>query len=107
MIDPVMDGRSKRILKSMRVELSKQLGHKPSPAEAALIERLCWLQLRLQLLDRKLMDGRYTDFDASCYVAHSNGFARGLAHLGLVGKGSKGVGQDNLSEYFAKKASTA
>jgi hypothetical protein len=85
-----LDGRTKeaRILKSMRRELKALLGHTPNAGEIALIERLAWLQLRLSVLDRRLIAGEFTQFDASVYNAHVNSFARGLQKLGAVGKPS-------------------
>ena len=104
-----LDGRTKeaRILKSMRKELSALLGHMPNAGELALIERLAWLQLRLSVLDRRLLDGEFSRFDASVYNAHCNSFARGLANLGIVGKVRTHAGQNSLSEYFAKKRPAA
>jgi len=94
-------------MKSMRVELAKQLGRTPNAGEAALIERLCWLQLRLQILDLRLVEGKFTDFDASVYNAHMNSFARGLSHLGIVGKGRRAPASNSLADYFASKRGAA
>ena len=87
-----LDGRTKeaRILKSMRVELANLLSRKPNAGELALIERLAWLQLRLSVLDRRLLDGQFSEFDANVYNAHCNSFARGLEKLGALGNSSRG-----------------
>jgi hypothetical protein len=58
-----------------------------------LIERCAWLQLKLSMLDRRLVedDGRgFTQQDNNSYLAWSNSLARTLALLGVtVGKGVK------------------
>src|SRR5271167_605685 len=84
-----LDGRTKeaRILKSMRRELTALLGHQPNAGELALIERLAWLQLRVSVLDQRLLDGKFTQFDASVYNAHVNSLSRLLVKLGVVGNG--------------------
>jgi len=94
-----LDGRTKeaRILKSMRKELSALLGRAPNAGELALIERLAWLQLRLATLDRRLLDGKFTQFDASVYNAHLNSFARGLQKLGVLGNDRRRAAQQGLT----------
>jgi hypothetical protein len=94
-----LDGRTKeaRILKSMRKELSALLGHQPNAGELAMIERLAWLQLRLATLDRRLLDGEFTQFDASVYNAHLNSFARGLQKLGVLGNDRRRSSQQGLT----------
>lgn len=86
-----LDGRTReaRILKSMRKELTALLGHKPNAGELAMIERLAWLQLRISALDRRLLDGKFSEFDASVYNAHVNSFGRGLEKLGVLGNSSR------------------
>jgi hypothetical protein len=94
-----LDGRTKeaRILKSMRRELSNLLGHKPNAGELAMIERIAWLQLRISVLDRRLLDGKFSEFDASVYNAHTNSLARLLVKLGVVGNGKRGSARPGRS----------
>ena len=41
------------------------------------------LQLRCAALDRKVLDGTFTDFDAKTYLAFSNSLTRTLKALGV------------------------
>ena len=77
------DGRSKegRLLNQMRRELAKQLGGNPTAAQRAMIERCAMLQLRVAMLDRKVFDHSFSDYDAKTYIAWSNSLARTLDRL--------------------------
>src|SRR5438874_1007827 len=82
-----LDGRSKeaRILKSMRQELYVLLGRKPNPVEMALIERACWLHLRIAVMDERLIEGKANHHELSIYNANVNSFARVVEKLGFLG----------------------
>src|SRR5271167_3666596 len=97
-----LDGRTKeaRILKSMRRKLTNLLGHQPNAGELALIERLAWLQQRL-------LDGKFTQFDASVYNAHANSLDRLLAKLGVIGNGPRASASATLAAYLSAKATAA
>lgn len=69
-------------LKRQREALTKQVG-KPTPAETVLIERCCFLLLRLAQLDAKLASDTLTARDNNYYLAWSNTLTRALARLGL------------------------
>jgi hypothetical protein len=78
-------GREARMLKSFRKEFTAALGHKPNAVETAMIENLCWLQLRLLVMDKRITDGEFSRFDADVYNAHANSIARIADKLGLIG----------------------
>ena len=102
-----LDGRTReaRVLKATRNELIKLLGRSPNAGELAFIERLAWLQLRLAALDRKLLDGDFTEFDASVYNAHVNSFGRALVKLGVLGgkPGRAGKAPLTVGDILAKR----
>jgi hypothetical protein len=81
------DMRSKegRLLKSMRQALIKHLGGETrlTPPKRVLVERASMLQLRLSALDRRIIEGGFTEFDAKEYLAWSNSLTRTLVALGL------------------------
>src|SRR6266536_2596069 len=54
-----LDGRTKaaRILKSTRDALIDHCGGSPSVTQLQIIERCCWLTLKLSMLDGKLAAG--------------------------------------------------
>lgn len=72
-------------LKRQREALTQQLGGTPTAAEAALIERCCFLMLRVSQLDAKLATGELTEHDNLHFLAWSNALTRALARLGLKG----------------------
>src|SRR5260370_12916026 len=51
--------------------------------QRALIERCAMLQLRCAVLDRKILDGTFSEYDAKTYLAFSNSLRRSLEALGL------------------------
>ena len=80
------DGRSRqgRLLTQMRGELSQQLGGSPTAAQRAMIERAAMLQLRVAMLDLKILDGTFSEYDAKTYLAWTNSLTRTLNLLGLT-----------------------
>ena len=91
----LLDGRSWqwKFLKARRAELAAHLGPNLGCVQERLIERCAWLQLKLTMLDRRLVEdeGRaFTQQDNNSYLAWNNSLARTLALLGVtVGKGVK------------------
>lgn len=81
------DGRTRegRILKSTRKALLDHLGGELQVTEfqRMLVERACKLQLRISLLDDKLLYGTFSEYDEKIYLAWSNSFVRTLRELGL------------------------
>jgi hypothetical protein len=79
------DGRTReaRLLKQVRQELTKHLGGKLTAPQRALVERVAYLQLRCAVLDRRIIDGSFSDFDSKQYLAFSNSLRRALSSLGL------------------------
>lgn len=87
------DGRTReaRLLKQMRAALVAHLGGEGrlTPPRRALVERAAMLQLRLAILDAKILDGGFTDHDSRAYLAWNNSLARLLGQLGLEPAASK------------------
>jgi hypothetical protein len=81
------DGRTKeaRLLKQMREKLVAQLGGEGRlrPAQRVLIERIAMLQLKVALLDARIIAGTMTDYDHKSYLAYANSLSRMLEKLGL------------------------
>jgi hypothetical protein len=72
------------LVQHVRDELLAHVHHKPSAVERVMIERCCWLQLRLSMLDKKLAAGRdFTQIDSNVYLAWHNSLIRTLVKLGL------------------------
>jgi hypothetical protein len=73
----------------MREELIRHLGGTVTPPQRAMIERAAMLQLRCAALDRKILDGTFSEYDAKTYLAFSNSLTRTLARLGLEPQAAK------------------
>jgi hypothetical protein len=101
----LLDGRSKEaiFLKRRREELVAHCGGSPTIAQLALIERCCWLSLRLAQLDAKVASGDLTLHDSNVYIAWSNALGRALERLGIKGAPAKSPGQ-LLDEHTARIA---
>ena len=90
-----LDGRSWqwKFFKAKREELSTALGGNLTYIQQQLVERAVWLQLKLTMLDRRLVEGdglHFTQQDNNTYLAWNNSLARTLALLGVtVGRGIK------------------
>jgi len=72
-----------RIFEEFRANLIAHVGGSPTAVQSALIERCCWLHLRLTMLDQKLANGVFTEHDSNQYLAWSNSQGRLLRHLGV------------------------
>jgi hypothetical protein len=77
--------RGGRACRQLEAALLAHCGGKPSAAQAALIEQLLQLKLRLVLMDMAFAaaEGRMSGHDSRQYLAWSNSFVRGLKALGL------------------------
>lgn len=73
-----------RLLLAARAELAAHVGGSPSATQAAMIEQLAQLRLRLVLFDRRFAErGEQSDHDRRSYLAFANSHARLLGQLGL------------------------
>jgi hypothetical protein len=72
-----------RILREVREALVKHCGGNPSPTQAVIIERVAWLSLRCSQIDRKVIEGTLTDYDAKSALAWSPAIQRSCKLLGL------------------------
>ena len=83
------DWRSKqgRLLKQIRTKFINALGgeSRVSPGQRVLVERAAMLQLRLAILDERILEGTFTEYDSKTYCAWSNSMVRTLQALGLTG----------------------
>jgi hypothetical protein len=82
---PDMRSKKGRLLKQVRTGLIAHLGgeEKLSAPQRALIERIAMLSLRCALLDQKVVDGTFTEYDAKTYLAFTNSLTRTMTALGL------------------------
>jgi hypothetical protein len=80
-----VDRRSRkgRLLDQMRAVLTEQLGGRLSPTQTVLIERAAMLQLRCAVLDARIIDGTFSEYDAKTYLAFSNSLTRTMVALGF------------------------
>lgn len=76
-------GREARLLRQVRTDLINHIGGNPSPVQRMLIERCAMLQLRVAMLDGRVLDGTFTEYDAKTYLAFSYSLRRSLVALGL------------------------
>lgn len=83
----LIDGRCReaQFVKRHRADLARHCGGSPSTVQAALIERCCWLALRLAQLEAKMATGELTEHDSNHFIAWSNAYARTIARLGPTG----------------------
>src|SRR5437762_470703 len=81
------DGRTRegKLLSQTRWALMEHLGGsgKLSAPQRALVERCAMLQLKCALLDEKILNGTFSEYDAKTYLAFSNSLCRSLIALGL------------------------
>ena len=88
-------------MQRVRDELLAHLGHNPSTVERVMIERCCFLQLRLSMLDKKLLSGRdFTQIDSNVYLAWNNSLIRTLVKLGINPKRNLNI--PSLDEILAE-----
>jgi len=79
------DGRSieGRILRDARKALLDFVGPDATPIQKSLIERAAMLELRAAMLDQKIIDGTFTEYDSKVYNAIVNSIARVYRTLGI------------------------
>ena len=80
-----LDGRSVegRFLRAIEAQLSEHVGGRPTVAQHLLISRVARVALRLELYDRKLAAGEFTDHDGRVYNALHNALRLGLREIGM------------------------
>jgi len=101
-----LDGRTKeaRLVKATRAELLRHLGGEADTIQAALIEQVIQIRLRLATLDRKYAQtGMMTDHDTRTYLAWANSYSRMLAKLGITLPKARPSGP-GLTEYIAARS---
>jgi hypothetical protein len=97
--------REARLYRSLRLELIRHVGGKPSLAQRALIDRLAWLQVHLALLDERMMrTGELSDHASRQYLAWANTLTRGLGRLGFEAAPAQRR-QTSLADHIAAKNS--
>lgn len=80
--------RAARLMKAARAELVAHVGGAPSATQAAIIEQLVQLRLRLATMDRKFAEiGEMMSHESRTYLALGNSYSRLLRQLGLKGSG--------------------
>jgi hypothetical protein len=98
-----IDGRTReaKLMREVEAELTKHVGGKPSVTQQRLIERIAWLTLRMEMLDRAVLArGEMNECDSRTYLAWSNSLSRALRDLGL--KPTTAAPQ-SLRDYVAEK----
>jgi hypothetical protein len=105
------DGRTKeaRLLRQMRTALFRHLGGESNltAPQRAVVERAAMLQLRCAVLDQRVVDGTFTEYDAKTYLAFSNSLTRTLNALGLDPASSRRRPGQDLDEHLARLAAMA
>jgi hypothetical protein len=81
------DGRSPhgRLLRNARLTLLEHIGGADvaTPVQKSLIERAAMLELRAAMLDQKVIEGTFTDYDGKTYNAVINSLTRVYRVLGV------------------------
>jgi hypothetical protein len=86
-----VDGRTSAglIVKRLRDDLIKHIGGNPSVVQRVMIERCCFLQLRISLLDIKITSGHtWTENDNNSYLSWTANLVRIMSRLGVEPKRS-------------------
>jgi hypothetical protein len=97
--------REVREARALAAELARHVGGRPSVTQAAIIEQIRQVRLRLAVMDRRFAEtGTQTDHDARVYLAHANTVARMLARLGLQPPPQAGA---SLADYLARREAKA
>jgi len=81
--------REFRLLQKVRDDLTGHLGGRPSATQAALIERVAWLSLRVALFDEQIAAGTISEHASRTYLAWSNTLSRTLRTLGLESRAAE------------------
>lgn len=102
-----LDGRTReaKLARDTRAALVAHVGGEPSATQAAIIEQLVQLRLRLAVMDRKFVEaGSQTEHDSRVYLAWANSYTRLLRQIGI--KGAAPV-KPTLREYIARGPAAA
>ena len=96
----MFDGRSRegRFLRKIEMELTAQLGGEPSFSQKLLVIRTAKMILRLDLLEHKLDEGKFTNFDTKVFSSLNNAVRLALRDLGLRGKPTSRA--PNIAQYM-------
>ena len=83
-----------QLSREVRAALFQHLGGegKLSPPQRILVER-AMLQLRCAVLDAKILDASFSEYDAKTYLAFSNSLTRTMGTLGLQATASQPIGR--------------
>ncbi len=104
---PGLDGRSRetRLIRQLHAELIRHVGGKPSVTQAAIIDQLVQLRVRIATMDRAFAEtGDTTGHDTKTYLAWANSYARLLRHLGLKGVAER---PPSLADHLRARSSPA
>jgi len=94
------------IVHRLRRELTEHCGGNPSVVQRTIIERCCWLQLRLALMDRKLAKGHdINECDSNSYISWTNALVRTMSRLGVTPP-KRSTTRRPLSEILAERGVT-
>ena len=81
----IRDGRTKeaKLLAAVRRDLVAHVGGRPSATQAAIIEQICQIRLRLNAMDNSFAEtGMLSEHDGRQYLAWANSSSRMLRALG-------------------------
>src|SRR5262245_41968949 len=103
---PDRRSREGRLLTQARDALFGQLGGETNitPAQRFLVERASMLQLRVATLDRKIIDGSFSEYDSKTYLAFSNSLTRTLRTLGLEPATAEVARRESLADILREAA---
>jgi hypothetical protein len=82
----IMDGTSPEGCFLRRVQkqlIEEHLGGNATVPQRALVNRIAWIELRMLLLDHKMIEGHETPCDDNQYLAHANSAKRMYQALGI------------------------
>jgi len=86
-----------RLFDQFHRELVAHVGGHPNVVQAAMIERCAWINLRIRLMDEKMLSGALTDQDSKSYLAWANTLRRLLQGLGVAQPAAKA--EPSFDEY--------
>ncbi len=102
-----LDGRTreKRQVRATIAHLTAHVGGDPTATEQRLIERAAWLELHLDMMDRRGAErGSLSERESRSYLAYENSYRRSLAQLGLARRKPAGP---SLRDYLDAKEGSA
>jgi hypothetical protein len=97
-----------KLYDEFHAKLLEHVGGSPTVAQAAIIERACWVNLRCSMMDAKVATGDFTEQDSNVYLAWANTLRRLLDALGLEPAAAKPPGnRDAFLEAIAARSREA